>query len=129
MTKRVRYLALGIFAAILFILAAYLVIPSAPDIPNSPQTQQILDDLASIPDFSGEPYAVIGDNTPDFQPEDLITDSYESYSPLDALNRCGIAMACIGTDIMPTEERGSIGQVKPSGWQTVKYDQDRKSVV
>ena len=52
----------------------------------------------------------------------MTTDSYETYSPLDALGRCGVVMSCIGQDLMPTEERGSIGQVKPSGWQTVKYD-------
>lgn len=52
----------------------------------------------------------------------MTTSSYEVYSPLDSLGRCGVASACIGVDLMPTGERGSIGQVKPSGWQTVKYD-------
>lgn len=52
----------------------------------------------------------------------MTVNSYEVYSPLDALGRCGAASACVGVDLMPTEERGSIGQVKPSGWQTVKYD-------
>ena len=64
----------------------------------------------------------VHDNVPYFTEGDLTTDSYESYSPLDALGRCGVAMASVGQDIMPTEDRGSIGQVKPSGWQTVKYD-------
>ena len=52
----------------------------------------------------------------------MTVNSYEVYSPLDALGRCGAASACVGVDLMPTEERGSIGQVKPTGWQTVKYD-------
>ena len=52
----------------------------------------------------------------------MTTSSYEVYSPLDGLGRCGAASACVGVDLMPTEERESIGQVKPSGWQTVKYD-------
>lgn len=78
--------------------------------------------IDSLPPFSGEPYVVINGNIPAFS-ENVITDrSYERYSELDALNRCGAAIACIGKDLMPTEERGSIGQVKPTGWQTVKYD-------
>lgn len=79
--------------------------------------------LKDVPAFDGETaYVVINDNTPDFKESDLVTKSYETYAPLDAMGRCGTAMACIGQDIMPTEERGSIGQVKPSGWHTVKYD-------
>lgn len=59
---------------------------------------------------------------PDFKESELVTNSYEEYTALDSLGRCGVAIACVGQDIMPTEERGSIGQVKPSGWHTVKYD-------
>ena len=78
--------------------------------------------LSDLPAYSGEPYVVMNDNQPDFPEEDYTTDSFESYSPLDELGRCGTAYANIGIDLMPTEERGSIGQVKPSGWHTVKYD-------
>ena len=78
--------------------------------------------LEDVPAFSGEPYVVLEDNQPDFDRSALPTASYETYSPLDALGRCGPAEANVGTDLMPTEERGEIGQVKPSGWQTVKYD-------
>ena len=79
-------------------------------------------ELDQIPEFSSNAYTVLNKNEPQFTQEQLVTQSYEFYSELDLLNRCGYAMACIGQDIMPTEERGSIGQVKPSGWQTVKYD-------
>ena len=79
-------------------------------------------DLDSIPEFSDTPYVAVNGNVPYFTDEDMTTDSYETYAPLDALGRCGETMACIGLDLMPTEERGSIGQVKPSGWHTVKYD-------
>lgn len=79
-------------------------------------------DLESIPPFSGEPYVALADNVPSFLPGEMTTSSYEVYSPLDGLGRCGVASACVGVDLMPTEERESIGQVKPSGWQTVKYD-------
>lgn len=75
-----------------------------------------------IPLFSSEPYVTLAGNVPSFLPEELTTESYEFYSPLDILGRCGYAQACIGQELMPTEEREGIGQVKPSGWQTVKYD-------
>lgn len=78
--------------------------------------------LDNLPAYAGEPYVVVNGNQPYFEESDLTTTSYESYSELDAWNRCGVTMACISTDLMPTEERGSIGQVKPTGWQTVKYD-------
>ncbi len=80
------------------------------------------DSVMNVPGFSGEPYVVINNNEPEFNQEDMVTDAYEHYSPLDALGRCGYTMACVGTELMPTEDRGNIGQIKPSGWQTVKYD-------
>ena len=75
-----------------------------------------------LPNYSGEPYVVLNGNEPSFLESDLITTSYETYSELDADGKCGVAIACIGKDLMPTEERQSIGQVKPSGWKTIKYD-------
>ncbi|MCD8104710.1 MAG: DNA/RNA non-specific endonuclease [Lachnospiraceae bacterium] len=78
--------------------------------------------LADIPDYSGTPYVVINENIPFFDEADLTTTSYEFYSELDSLGRCGVAVANIGQDIMPTEERGAIGPIKPTGWHTVKYD-------
>ncbi len=75
-----------------------------------------------IPPYSGEPFVVLNGNTPDFAGQELSAEAYERYAPLDALGRCGVAEACIGPELMPTEERGSIGQVKPTGWHTVKYD-------
>ncbi len=77
---------------------------------------------SALPPSDTNAYTVLNNNQPNFTAEELIADSYESYSELDSKGRCGAAMACVGTDIMPTEERGNIGQVKPSGWQTVKYD-------
>ena len=59
---------------------------------------------------------------PEFLSDDLVTRSYEFYSDLDSLGRAGVAMSSIGIDLMPTEERGNIGSVKPSGWHTIKYD-------
>ena len=87
-----------------------------------PATDLSLFSIDSIPAFSGQAYISVNGNTPYFANSDLVTTSYEYYSPLDALGRCGVTVACIGKDIMPTEARGTIGQVKPSGWHTVKYD-------
>ena len=78
--------------------------------------------VADIPLYSGSPYVVINDNYPFFDVAQYNPSSFEYYSELDDLGRCGVTYACIGKDIMPTEDRGSIGQVKPTGWQTVKYD-------
>lgn len=79
-------------------------------------------DLTSIPQYTSEPYVVLNDNKPIFDEVDYTSDAYEKYSELDYLGRCGPAFAKVGIETMPTEERGEIGQVKPSGWQTVKYD-------
>ena len=77
--------------------------------------------LEDIPKYNGEPYVYINNNIPFFNESDLTTTSYEKYSSLDSLGRCGVAIASIGKDIMPTEERGTIGSVKPTGWHTVRY--------
>ena len=74
-----------------------------------------------IPDYSGKMTVVVDENQPDFTSKDLTKKSYESYSNLDSEGRCQTAQACIGKDIMPKEERGAIGMVKPSGLHTVKY--------
>lgn len=78
--------------------------------------------IGAVSDYTGSPYTIINNNEPFFTDDELITESYEFYSELDDLKRCGYTMACIGQDIMPTEERGNIGSIKPAGWQTVKYD-------
>lgn len=79
--------------------------------------------ITDIPAYSGEPYVVINGNEPEFSAEyKRGTGTFEKYSALDDLGRCGAAFACLGKDLMPTEERGEIGSVKPSGWQTAKYE-------
>ena len=78
--------------------------------------------LEEVPPYSGQPYVVLEGNRPTFTSAELTTEAFEEYAPLDILGRCGTAYACVGEELMPTEERGSIGQVKPSGWQTSKYD-------
>lgn len=86
---------------------------------NRSQTSVSLD---SIPEYSGDPYVVVNNNVPFFSKEDLKAEVFESYGDLDSLGRCTVAYSMVGTETMPTEERGSIGQVKPTGWHAVKYD-------
>lgn len=77
---------------------------------------------ATIADYSGKPYIEINGNNPYFTEEDYTTSAFEYYSDLDSLGRCGVAYANVCEEIMPTEERGEIGSVKPSGWQTIRYN-------
>ena len=84
------------------------------------QTSFNLDD---IPEFDGKtPYVIINNNEPNFPEEDFNSNSFEKYSELDSLGRCGAAYANVSKDTMPTEARGEISKVKPTGWHTVKYD-------
>jgi len=78
--------------------------------------------LSDVEPYSGSAYVAVNGNIPYFTSSELTTTSFELYSALDSLSRCGTAYACIGQDLMPTEERGSIGSVKPSGWHTVRYN-------
>ena len=85
-------------------------------------TGTVVADLEGVPEFKGESFVVINDNMPEFKESDYTTESFENYSELDSLGRCGVAVANIGKDLMPVKERESISPVKPSGWQTAKYD-------
>ena len=109
-------------ALLLILMAGLWYLHTAGDIQSQHVQSVTAIYLDDIPPFSGEPYVAVNGNEPSFLPGEMTTSSYEVYSPLDALGRCGVASACVGVDLMPTEERESIGQVKPSGWQTVKYD-------
>ena len=78
--------------------------------------------LGEVPAYSGAPYVELDGNQPAFTEADMEAEPFESYAPLDLLGRCGTAYACLSPELMPEEERGSIGQVKPTGWHTVRYD-------
>lgn len=84
---------------------------------------------ADVPAYSGEPYTAVNNNEPYFTSDDLTTEAFENYSELDSLGRCGVAYANVCLETMPTEKRGSISEVKPTGWHSVKYDNvDGKSL-
>ena len=86
---------------------------------NSGSSSSNMEDIA---DYNGNSYVIVNDNNPYFKEEEYTTDIFEKYSELDSLGRCGVAYANISKELMPTEKRGSIGSIKPSGWHTVKYD-------
>ena len=96
--------------------------PTATTPQNGQQATPQPFDYANIPAYSGKPYVAINNNTPYFTSADATTSSYESYAPLDSLGRCGVTSACIGRDLMPTEDRESISHVYPSGWVQATYD-------
>ena len=96
---------------------------SSVNLQNSDKSEETTPiQLSDVPAFNNEASIEINSNTPFFTEDEYTTSSYEYYSDLDNLGRCGVCYACIGPDIMPTEERGPIGMVKPSGWQTIKFD-------
>ena len=109
--------------ALLFILAPALSGCSLPQELLEPSASSAAPvALEEVPAFSGEPFVELDGNQPDFSPEETAAQSFESYSPLDSLGRCGAAFACLGQDLMPTEDRESISEVHPSGWVQAFYD-------
>ncbi len=78
--------------------------------------------IMEILPFDGMPYCTVNDNMPYFTSDEITNHSYEYYSKLDSLERCGVCIACISLDMMPTTEREGIGMIKPSGWHLDKYD-------
>lgn len=99
------------------------IIQSIAEQITSPADTIAIDDiLNSVPEYTDSPYVIINNNEPAFTDSDMITTSFEEYADLDELGRCTVAYANVGKDLMPTEKRGSISSVKPTGWQSVKYD-------
>ena len=84
-------------------------------------TPDISEVISNIPKYSGEMYIVVNEDVPFFEESDLTTSSYVRYSPLDSLGRCGSNVMVVSSEDLPDEERGEIGQFKPSGWHQNKY--------
>ena len=119
--KRKWYAILPVLLALTFLFSGCSQMEEW--VPDSSSGQTSVISLENLPEFSDSAYVELNDNQPEFSDEEKQdTQSFETYSELDSLGRCGAAFACIGQDLMPTEDRESISQVKPTGWQTVKYD-------
>lgn len=129
--KKIRYLIGSILLSLSFILGACSQSTGSQqtevntELSGEKETggpQEAAFDLGQLPAYSGSPYAVVNNNVPFFDDSELTTEAFENYSDLDGLGRCGVAYANICQEVMPTEKRGEIGMIKPTGWQTVKYD-------
>lgn len=129
--KKGKSIILTAIAAVIVLITGWLQTPDNNNstdtaYQNQNTTQDIITreevSLETIPKYTDEPYVVINNNNPFFTEEDYTENSFETYSELDDLGRCGVAYANVGVDIMPTEARGEISHVKPTGWQTAKYD-------
>ena len=121
MNKKIKKIAIVIFPICLIALIDYFNLDNI--IQETVATSQTISyDIEQIPEYNGKYYVIINNNEPNFTDEEKTTTSFEQYSNLDSLGRCGVAYANISIDLMPTEKRGSIGMIKPSGWHTVKYD-------
>ena len=129
--KKIRYLIGSILLSLSFVLGACSQSAGSQQTEvntelsgekDTGSPEQSSFDLSQVPAYSGEPYVVVNNNIPFFKDSDLTTETFEKYSDLDSLGRCGAAYANVCQEIMPTEKRGAIGMVKPTGWQTVKYD-------
>lgn len=109
---------------ILSLLCALCACQSAPS-SNSVQlvpSSETAFSFSDVPEYSGSAFVQLNGNQPYFSEENLTTDSYELYGELDGLGRCTTCIACVGEDLMPTQPRGNISEVKPTGWQSVQYD-------
>lgn len=108
-----------LYLAVVFLALVALLVGYFMDQPTQPEQALSLEE---IPPFSENAFVVLNNNQPDFTAEDLQADAYEFYSELDRLGRCGYTIACIGRELMPTEERESISHIKPTGWIQAQYD-------
>lgn len=115
--KKMKRIAIALVAVAILSIALYLFLWWY----SSEARRKKLAGL-QIPDYSGYAYTEINNNKPYFDEEDLKLSSFESYSELDPLGRCGVAYACVSRELMPTEDRQSIGSIKPTGWVQEKYE-------
>ena len=121
MNTKLKLRLLAAVVALVLALVGYLGTPFfKEDNPKGIGAESIEDVLSKIPEFDGKPYVIVNDNEPFFT--DIPDKPYEEYFEMDLMERCTGAEALIGEELMPTEERGAIGHVKPSGWHSIKYD-------
>lgn len=79
-------------------------------------------DWNSIPEYSGQAVIPIHGDEPMFTEEEksVYQGTFLKLSELDSLGRCGAAYACVGQETEPSEDRGDISSVKPSGWNQLQ---------
>lgn len=112
--NRISEIVIAVFVVIGILFGTFVSEPQS--------VQSVSFSLSDVEAYSGESYTVVNGNVPYFTEEEMSADIYEEYEPLDDLGRATGAVAMIDETLFPTEERGSIGMIKPTGWQTVRYD-------
>lgn len=127
MSKKTKLVAAIVIAAASF--AVYSVKDQFQDTkttsPTTSQTHVISgqEDLAKL-EYEGTQTIEINQNKPTFSKEDLSTEKgpWEKYGDLDSLNRATAAEALLNKKLMPTEKRGEISSVTPTGWHSKKIN-------
>ena len=121
---RTKYIqaALAAAAVVPLLLTSCGIAGESAGVEHAYEQTEEYDDVEDVPEYSGEPYVEINGNQPEFEEYELTAVAFEVYSELDELGRCGEAEACVGEETMPTEERESIREVTPSGWENKQYD-------
>lgn len=121
-------LLIAVLAAVLLLCGCEDIIIEYPAQSTAAQPTQVLTghlseiDLTAIPAWDDQPYVVVDGNEPGFTEDDLTTDSFEQYSALDSLGRCGMAYACVSQALLADEDRGSLASIIPTGWVNREYD-------
>ena len=90
--------------------------------PTDSADSEDLSTLDMVPPYSGKAYADINGDVPFFTEEEMTSEAFHEYWPLDDLGRCTGAYACVGPETLPKQKRGDISMVKPTGWNTNRYD-------
>ena len=102
--------------------AAANTLPSASTVSGTDFLTALDAYVAANPTVDEGDYVEIDGNTPSFTVDDATTDAFQSFSQLDRLGRCGTAYACLGPETLPTDVRGDISEIHPSGWVQNFYD-------
>lgn len=127
MDRRIAGHIAAALATLLLVLVAAFTLTACESFPpgifgaNQKATAPDWFDLSAVPEYAGNPSVVVNGGIPAFKESDRQRGSFEEYSPLDKQGRCGVAFALVGEETMPTEPRGAIGNIRPSGWHLDKY--------
>ena len=117
MKRVIRFAVFLVLAAAGYLLTTEIILPT---------WQRLCGDYViladGIPPYTGKDYIIINNNKPEFDDEQLTTNTFVSFSPFDELGRTGSGIACLGPETLPKDPRGEIGNIRPSGWHTVRYD-------
>ncbi len=114
--------AFGFFALLFCCVLLFFCLWHSPWSGIAPRGSEPKDTESGIPAYSGQDYVILNDNRPAFTEQELAAEPHVTFSPLDMLGRTGVGEALLGPELLPTEPRGRIGYIQPSGWHTVRYD-------